>query len=190
MCWVHCPEWCSIAGSILLWASGRGDFSLRANMGSDSIPQKLSDEIINRGLVCAYIHSIARTQSKDPDIHILDRWMPAKKTKTKKKAHPACTIHADGMWLPLWFDYKTVTCAKISPKMVNPKDIAGNAKEEETDRQTSTLKISFLNLPTISIHWKLFIWSFCPADYLDKIFILFRNCTIFMILIVFYSRNS
>ena len=32
-------------------------------MGSNSIPQKtLSDESINRGLVCAHMHSIARTQ--------------------------------------------------------------------------------------------------------------------------------
>ena len=41
--------------------SGGGDFSLGVNMGSDSI-QKLSDESINRGLVCAHMHSIAQTQ--------------------------------------------------------------------------------------------------------------------------------
>ena len=29
--------------------------------------------------------------SKDPDIHVLDRQMPARKT------HPACTNHEDGM---------------------------------------------------------------------------------------------
>ena len=43
--------------------SGRGDFSLGVNMGSNSIPPKTpSDEIINRGLVCAHMHFIARTQ--------------------------------------------------------------------------------------------------------------------------------
>ena len=43
--------------------SGRGDFSLGANMGSNSIPPKtLSDESMNRGLVCAHMHFIARTQ--------------------------------------------------------------------------------------------------------------------------------
>ena len=43
--------------------SGRGDFSLGVNMGSNSIPQKtLLDESINRGLVCAHMHFIARTQ--------------------------------------------------------------------------------------------------------------------------------
>ena len=41
VCWAHCPAWCSVAGWTLLWASGRGDFSLGANMGSDSIPLKL-----------------------------------------------------------------------------------------------------------------------------------------------------
>ena len=43
--------------------SERGDFSLRVNMGSNSIPPKtLSDESINRGLVCAHMHFIAWTQ--------------------------------------------------------------------------------------------------------------------------------
>ena len=43
--------------------SGRGDFSLGVNMGSNSIPPKtLSDESINRGLVYAHMHFIARTQ--------------------------------------------------------------------------------------------------------------------------------
>ena len=42
---------------------GRGDFSLGVNMGSNSIPPKTpSDESINRGLVCAYMHFIPRTQ--------------------------------------------------------------------------------------------------------------------------------
>ena len=42
-------------------------------MGSDSIPPKtLSDESTNRALVCAHMHSIARTQ-KDLNIHVLDK---------------------------------------------------------------------------------------------------------------------
>ena len=41
-------------------------------MGSNSIPPKTpSDESINRGLVCAYMH-FHRTDSKDPDVHVLD----------------------------------------------------------------------------------------------------------------------
>ena len=31
-------------------------------MGSDSFPKKFSDESIDRGLVCAHMHSIAWTQ--------------------------------------------------------------------------------------------------------------------------------
>ena len=42
-------------------------------MGSDFIPPKpLSDESINRGLVCAHMHFIHCTDSKDPDDHVLD----------------------------------------------------------------------------------------------------------------------
>ena len=56
----------SVAGSTLLWGHlpVEGDFSLGVNMGSNSIPPKtLSDESINRGLVCAHMHDfIARTQ--------------------------------------------------------------------------------------------------------------------------------
>ena len=43
-------------------------------------------------------HAFHRTDSKDPDIHVRDEWMPA------TKAHPACTIHKDGMRLPQWLD--------------------------------------------------------------------------------------
>ena len=43
-------------------------------------------------------HAFHCTDSKDPDIQLLDGWMPATKT------HPACTIHEDRMWLPLWLD--------------------------------------------------------------------------------------
>ena len=38
--------------------SGRGDFSLGVDLGSDSIPPELSDESVNQGLVCARMHSI------------------------------------------------------------------------------------------------------------------------------------
>ena len=34
--------------------------------------------------------------------------------------------------LPLFFSKKNVTYAKIAPKMVNPRGIAGNAEEELT----------------------------------------------------------
>ena len=55
----------SVAGSILLWGNFpvEGIFPLGVNMGSNSIPPKtLSYESTNRGLVCAHMHFIARTQ--------------------------------------------------------------------------------------------------------------------------------
>ena len=71
--------------------SGRGDFSLGVNMGSDSIPPKtLSDESINRGLVCAHMHSIARTQK-------ILAFMSRTGEYRQQKTHPACTIHEYGM---------------------------------------------------------------------------------------------
>ena len=64
VCWARCPAWCSVVGSVLLWASGRRDFPLGVNMGSDSIPHQkpFLDDSINRGLVYAHMHSTAQTQ--------------------------------------------------------------------------------------------------------------------------------
>ena len=60
--WARCPG-CRAFDPPLGTFSGRGDFSLGVNMGSKSIPPKTpSDESINRGLVCAHMHFIARTQ--------------------------------------------------------------------------------------------------------------------------------
>ena len=60
--WARCPQRRRFDPPLGTF-SGRGDFSLGVNMGSNSIPPKtLSDEIINRGLVCAHMHFIARTQ--------------------------------------------------------------------------------------------------------------------------------
>ena len=110
VCWIHCPAWCNIVSLTLLWVSGREDFSLGVNMGSDSIPQNsFGWECRPRFSLCT--HAFRHMDSYDPDVHALDRWMLA------TKAHPACTIHEDGMWLPLWLDYKTVTYAKnLTPK--------------------------------------------------------------------------
>ena len=54
----------SVAGSILLWDHFpvEGIFPLELTWVQTPFPQKLSDESINRGLVCAHMHFIARTQ--------------------------------------------------------------------------------------------------------------------------------
>ena len=55
----------SVAGSILLWGHFpvEGIFPLELTWVQTPFPPKtLSDESINRGLVCAHMHFIARTQ--------------------------------------------------------------------------------------------------------------------------------
>ena len=69
----------NVTGSILLW----GNFPPKNSFGWEYKP---------RSSLCT--HAFHRTDSKDPDVHVLDGWMPAAKT------HPTCTIHEDGMWLP------------------------------------------------------------------------------------------
>ena len=90
--------WCSIAGSILLWASCRGYFSLELTWVPTPFPKNsFGWEYKPRSSLRT--HAFHRTDSKDPDIHVLDGWMLATKT------HPACTIRKDGMWLPWRLDF-------------------------------------------------------------------------------------
>ena len=105
VCWARCPAWRSSAGLTLCWASSRGDYPLAVNMGSASIPPPPSKkkkkssfgwEYRPKSSLCA--HAFHRTDSKDPDIHVIDKWIPATKTP------PACTVHEDRMWLPLWLN--------------------------------------------------------------------------------------
>ena len=112
----------SSAGSALgSLSSGRGDIFLGVN--SDSSFPKNSNNSINWDLVCAHMCLIAWTKK------ILT--FMSKTDECQQQKHPACIIHEDEMWLLLSMDYKMVTYAKISPNMVNPKDKAGNAEEEE-----------------------------------------------------------
>ena len=96
------------------------------------------------------MHSmIHHTDSKDPDIHVIDGWMPATKT------HPACTFYENGMWLTLWLDYKkkTVTYANISPKNGDPADIAGNAVEEEAEEDETGVGSSAIQPVNAMASW-------------------------------------
>ena len=54
----------SVAGSILLWGNfpEEGIFPLEHGFELHSRKKTLSDESINRGLVCAHMHFIARTE--------------------------------------------------------------------------------------------------------------------------------
>ena len=94
-CLMQCRRFDTLPGRIFLVEK---IFPLELTWVLTPVPRTLSDESINRGLVCAHMHSIARTDSKDREIHVLDGCIPATKT------HPACTTHEDGMGLPQWLD--------------------------------------------------------------------------------------
>ena len=73
--WMYCVMQ-QIAGSNLLRASVR-DFPLELTWFLTQFPQTLSDERINRGLVCVHIHSFARMKKKkkngEPQRYSLER---------------------------------------------------------------------------------------------------------------------
>ena len=133
LCWACCLVLCSIADSTLLWASGKRDFSLWVNMGSHYIAENsFRWEYKPRSSLCT--HTFHSTDSKGPDVHILDRWMLARKT------HPACTIHEDGMWLPQWLDEKKTqtnkkdhTCTNLTKKWRTPEILLGTQKKKKEE---------------------------------------------------------
>ena len=85
-------------------------------MGSNSIPQKtLSDESINRGLVCAHTHFIARTQK------ILTFMSYTGECRQQKHTQHAPSTKTECDYLTGWIKKKTVTYAKISPKKGEPQ---------------------------------------------------------------------
>ena len=65
------------------------------------------------------------------------------------KTHPACTVHKDRMWLPLWLDKKTVTHTKISPKWWNAQIKLGTQKKKKKNCRSQTLHY-FLFLKSLS----------------------------------------
>ena len=74
VCWAHCPTWCSITGSTLLCASHRGDFSLGVKKVRAPFPKNsFGWEYKLRCCLCT--HTFHHMDSKDPDIHVLPRWM-------------------------------------------------------------------------------------------------------------------
>ena len=88
-------------------------------MGSDSIPLKL---FRMKSSLCT--HALHRTDTKR-SWYSCPRRVNAGITKT----HPACTIHAktECDYLNGWIKQRSHT-QNISPKMVNPRDIAGERR--------------------------------------------------------------
>ena len=94
-------------------------------------------------------HAYHRTDSKDPDIYVLDGWMLATKT------HQACTIHQSGRWQPQWLDYGHIS--KNLTQMVNPRDVAGKGRRRSTwSSPTSDCKVS-TPLAVIPDTWHCYI---------------------------------
>ena len=148
MCWAHCPAWCNIMGWTLLWASGRGDFFLGVNKGSDSIPwNSFCWEYKPRSSLCT--HAFHRRDSKDPDIHVLYWWMPVIKT------NPACTTHEHRVWLPLWLDENNVRYQKnLSLKVVNPQRYSWECSRNMNESCAKQLYImSWKNSITVNFKW-------------------------------------
>ena len=92
-------------------------------MVSDSIPKKLLDECINLGLVCAHMHSIAKTQKILTFMSRMGECWQQKHTQHAPSTKTECD------YLYGWIE-KQSHYAKISPKMVNPRDLAGVQKKK------------------------------------------------------------
>ena len=74
-------------------------------------------------------HAFHHTDSKDPDIHVLDG-----ECRQQKNTQNAPSAKTESDYLNGWIK-KTVTYAKISSKMLNPRDIGRNAEEEEQEQE-------------------------------------------------------
>ena len=98
-------------------------------------PKTPSDECINQSLVCVYKHSIAQTQK----ILIFVSLTGECQQQNILSMHLPRRWNVTASVISLW-DSKTVTYAKISPKMVNPRDIPGKAEEEEL-REAFSLRV-------------------------------------------------
>ena len=140
VCWAHCRCVMQRRGFDPLLRKSfpvEGIFPLELTWVLTPFPQNsFGWEYEPRTGLCT--HTLHRTDSKDPDIHVLDGWVPATKT------HPACTIDEDGMWLSLWLDFifkKTTKNQqqqqqqrphrqKSHPKWWTPEIYLGNVEEE------------------------------------------------------------
>ena len=95
-------------------------------MGSNSIPPKTpSDESINRGLVCAYMHFIARTQKI---LTFMSYTGECRQQKNTPSTHHPRRRNVTTLMVGL---KKQSHTQKSHPKVVNPRDIAGERKKNK-----------------------------------------------------------
>ena len=103
-------------------------------MGSNSIPPKtLSDESINRGLVCAHMHFITRAQK------ILTFMSYTGECRQQKHTQHAPSMKTECDYPNGWIKKRSHT-QKSRPKMVNPRDIAGEHRRRSYQLMVSTSK--------------------------------------------------
>ena len=96
-------------------------------MGSDSTPPKtLSDESINRGLVCAHMHSVTWTQKILTFISETGELWQRKHTQHAPSTKTKCD-YLNG-WIKKW----SHICKNLT-KMVKPRDIAGERRRRRND---------------------------------------------------------
>ena len=62
------------------------------------------------------------------------------------------------------YTLQTITYAKISPELVNPKDIAGNAEEGDIAGNAEEGEVSFFCVPSYIFGVHQFGWDFCICD--------------------------
>ena len=100
-------------------------------MGPDSIPPKTpSDESINRGLVCAHMHFIVWTQK------ILTFMTQTGECRQQKHTQHAPSRKTECDYLNGWIKKRSHT-QKSHPKVVNPRDIAGERKKKKKKKNDS-----------------------------------------------------
>ena len=108
-------------------------------MGSNSIPPKTpSDESINRGLVCAHMHFIARTRR----ILTFMSWTGECRQQEHTQQAPSMRTECD--YLSGWIEKRSYT-QKSHPKVVNPRDTAGERKKNQKKNQNNwVLRVKLL----------------------------------------------
>ena len=123
--WARCPQ-CRGFDPPLWTFSVEGIFSLGVNMGSNSIPPKTpSDESINRGLVCAYMHFIEQTQK------ILTFMSLTGECRQQKHTQHAPSTKTECDYLNGWTKKTGHIRKNLTQKVVNPRDIAGERKTKK-----------------------------------------------------------
>ena len=151
-------QWGRYSSLVVRWArcpaeenfSGRGICPLELTWVLTPFPpNSFGWEYKPKSSLCT--HAFHRTDSKDPDVHILDRWILATPPPLPKQTHS----NTPSMQHPRRRNVttsmvgfkKAVTYTKISLKMVNPRDIAG---ERRGRSRNQLLKCAWLTMCSIA----------------------------------------